>query len=887
MTHPSKKLLVFGALFFIVLLILVLSGLAVAQAPDTVEQVTSPAAKSVYGVVSTSDGQPVGDALLTARRIDAPDQATASTVSDGAYQLGLGPGLWAITLEPAMVSTPGDWLSADEPQQVDFRDDGQVERVELNFSVVAADAAVKGRVTMPDGSLPPFRVTIGLYNGEGFGRRVDADPATGEFKMAVPQGRYDIVVHPYHDRYLGPQLEPLILRPGQTLDLGAIALIPLDATILGKVVDEEGNGVAGMPVTAWQRDRFAALSTRTNPDGFYRLAVGEGLWHVQPSPGPDSRYLYLGQGETVKIGSGETISGVDFEVLAAGATIVGILVAPADVQAIALEGWATAVSTTDPAIQNGAPIRAGRFAIHVPGGGYLVSAELAPGSPYLSTAGIAAEVRPGQTVTITIPLRREDAVIAGALIDPRQDHNPVTGVRGVVSGWSDHNWSTAFIRPDTGTYSLDVAAGVWRVNYRISSQEYVKIGGPANIPVESGQTVHWPLLVTRKDAGIAGQVLAPDGRPLPGAVVIVDGLIGEVSGLWLRTRTDREGWFKLSLPYGRYRVGAAGGETGWINPLDWTVSVAPGSVVDDIKLQFQKPDAEIQGMLTVLNTSAEGDVLVWAWTERGGFTRGRFPVAQLSTDPGGRARGPYHLNVISGALWHLGAVFETDDAYWLGQADVKVTGPSTTLDLMLNGPFPKPPPLAVTFDAGQAQRLELADGTSIFIPPGAMPVEGMVTLRIIPIASLPHQRGAHIVRYGYAFFATDASGRPIEEQFNHDVLIRFKYDAPDFASLAPRIRPAYFSTTTNSWTFPERYVVNPHRHIVIMAIDHFTNFALVETAGLEIPVRSVNFLPHIANGCAVTVTPAAEVMPAAEATPVAGITPCAQVAPPPAGQEGS
>lgn len=846
MTRLSKKLLLLGAPLFIGLLVALISGLAMVEVKEVAGQEISQPAKIVSGLVETNAGEPVSGALVTGRRIDNPGRTTALTAADGSFELALGPGLWAVTVEPTANTAPGQWLYPDEPQQVEFLRDDQPERQALHFTVALADAVVKGKVAMPGGGPPPFPVTVGLHDGEGFGRRVLINLATGEFRIALPHGRYDVVVHPHHDGYLGPQLEPLLLRPGQTVDLGIITLIPLDGTIAGMVRDENGAGVAGIPVTAWQRDRFAALTTRTGPGGAYRLAVSSGAWHVQPSPGPDSRYLYLGQGQTVRVGPGETVNDVDFEVVTADATIVGFLVTTSDVQVSDLAGWATAVNTANPEIQNGAPIRAGRFTIHVPGGGYLVSAELAPGSPYLSTADIPVEVESGEAVTVKIPLKKKDATIAGALIDPRQNLNPVTGVPGIVSGWSDHHWATTFIRPDSGTYRLDVAAGIWRLNYRIRSQEYVKIGAPANIPVESGQTVRWPLLVTRRDAGIAGQVLSPDGAPAPGAMVIADGLSGEVSDLWLRTRADRDGRFRLSLPYGRYRIGAAGGEPGWINPVDWVVSVAPGAVVDDIKLQFHKPNAEISGLLTVKNTSAEGQALVWAWSERGAFTSGRFPVVQ--TDPGGQASGRYRLGLISGATWHVGAIFETDEAYWVGREVVNVIGPSTILDLELKGPHPKPPPVVVTFDASQAQRLKLADGTGIFIPAGAMPVEGLVTLRIVPIATLPHQWHARIIRYGYAFFATDESGRPIEEQFNHDVIIRFKYDDADFDSLAHRIRPAYFSTTTNQWTFPERYVVDPQHRTVIMAIDHFTNFALVEAPELAAPLQPSLFLPLISAG---------------------------------------
>jgi hypothetical protein len=148
--------------------------------------------------------------------------------------------------------------------------------------------------------------------------------------------------------------------------------------------------------------------------------------------------------------------------------------------------------------------------------------------------------------------------------------------------------------------------------------------------------------------------------------------------------------------------------------------------------------------------------------------------------------------------------------------------------------------VVITFEASQAQRLTLADGTKIFIPAGAMPVEGRVTLRIVPIATLPYQRHAHVVQYGYAFLATDESGRPIEEHFDHNVIIRFHYDEKDLNSREHRLKPAYFSTTTNEWTFPEFFIVHPDRNVVTMEIDHFTDFALVEG-----PAPEEVFLPSI------------------------------------------
>lgn len=198
--------------------------------------------------------------------------------------------------------------------------------------------------------------------------------------------------------------------------------------------------------------------------------------------------------------------------------------------------------------------------------------------------------------------------------------------------------------------------------------------------------------------------------------------------------------------------------------------------------------------------------------------------------------GSYSLDMVSNTTWHLGAVYETPKWYWLAREDVVLGGGDATQDLVLTGPYPKPAPVAVTFDASLPQRILMADGTHIYIPAGAMPVEGLVTLHIVPIATLPHQRHANVYRYGYAFTAVDEEGQPITEHFNQDVVIGFAYDERElwYAGISEHLlKPAYFSTTTNEWTFPESYVVDTEEDRVMMQIDHFTDFALTGTSGFQ------------------------------------------------------
>ncbi|NTW67572.1 MAG: hypothetical protein HGB21_14905 [Nitrospirae bacterium] len=96
-----------------------------------------------------------------------------------------------------------------------------------------------------------------------------------------------------------------------------------------------------------------------------------------------------------------------------------------------------------------------------------------------------------------------------------------------------------------------------------------------------------------------------------------------------------------------------------------------------------------------------------------------------------------------------------------------------------------------------------------------MPVSGQVTLRIVPVAALPHHQHANALKYGYAFLATDENGEPIETHFDQEVVITFTYDEAEL--LRRRIHeawlmPAYYSTTYERWTFPE--AISFHNHTV-------------------------------------------------------------------------
>ncbi|GAB4527771.1 MAG: hypothetical protein Fur0018_13560 [Anaerolineales bacterium] len=798
--------------------------LPTTSSPFTLTFRTPP--KVVSGTVQAQNGTPIENAAVVAHRVDRAGEVPTLTAADGSYSMHLTAGLWALSVHPTDSSNPPHWVYAGSSQFVHFHDTARPETQQVDFEVLLADSSAYGVVQMPDGSAPTFTVTVGLHNNEGVGRSTLVDPASGAFTLTLPSGGYKVFVHPADPNYLAPALDPVRLPPNDALDLGTITLLPRDALITGTLtVSGSGAAVEGVPLVAWRPGVPGSVHTLSGSGGLYALAVTSGAWQVRPAPLASQPYLFSGEAAEVTLAAGETHPNVDFALTGTDAVISGVLVDERGDPVTDAEGWATAVMAGNPATHNGAPIQEGAFSINVPAGDYHVAAYLPAGSPYLSTGERLVSVASGETAAITLTVRTKDAVIGGALVDPRAAGQPVSGLPALVAAWSEGNWAAAPVNTDNGTFALDVAAGLWHLNYRLGSAQYARLGGGQNVPVESGQTVLVGLPVTQKDARLEGQVLDPDGNPLAGAQVIVHGFEGTVDGLWLHTTSHMDGSFSLALPYGRYRLAAVLPGSHWLKPVEVVVNVAPGAVSGGHVLQFRRSDATLSGALTVTPTLGQGTAYVFAWSDDGAFVHGRFPVTQAAA--GGSAEGAYSLPVISGATWHVGAAFETSLSYWAARQDVFVASASQSLDLVLTGPHPKPAPVVARFDASTPQRIALSDGTEIYIPGGALPVSGTVTLRVVPIATLPGQHSARVVRYGYAFLATGPDGEPIEAHFNQDVVIRFAYDEADLDGFPEgRLRPAYFSTTTNEWTYPESYVVDTVNNTVTMQIDHFTDFAL-------------------------------------------------------------
>ena len=295
----------------------------------------------------------------------------------------------------------------------------------------------------------------------------------------------------------------------------------------------------------------------------------------------------------------------------------------------------------------------------------------------------------------------------------------------------------------------------------------------------------------------------------------------------------------MELPSGLYNVRSVllHDDPRLINPRLVAVSIPPhGS--NSVRLAYRRANAAITGTVTLEGSPTQtGPVYVFGWTPDDGYNATIAPV-----------NGVYTLPVIAGQTWKVVAASESLSQYWITRTTVSVPaapGSIVPQDLMLKGPRPKPAPVTVMFDALQDQYIELGDSTRIYIPAGALPAIGNVILHITPLANAVRHRDGDVLGLSYVFEAYTEDGQPITENFYKDVVITFRYDPHELQEMGldqDHLRPAYFSTTTNSWTIPDSFVVDKTQREITLQIDHFTRFGV-----LGVEASNVVYLPMIMN----------------------------------------
>ena len=789
--------------------------------------------KQLHGWVRTNQviSQPVQNALVEAHRVGSAGYNRTRTDPRGVYTLTLAPGLWAVTVKPVSDTVPSDWVYPFEARTVGFEYNRLPEHKLLNFRVWVADAQVMGAVELPprgSGTPPNFTVTVSLRNDEGLGLSQMLD-ASGHYTFNVPHGPYKIELRVASPLFAAPQPRDIQAHSISPTPIPTITLIARNALISGTLTAQgSGQPVEGVPVVAWNPDTRATFVARSDSQGIYTLAVYSDTWLVRPAPLPDQPYVYTGPLAASVQAITRQVTRQDFQLTPANATIHGLVVNEHNTPVTNVRGWA--VARDGEGVRNGAPIEDGLFDILVPDGTYTVALNLPTGQVYLWDGQAATTtVSAGNPQTVTLRLVGATAKLWGEVWNVRTNKSVGRDVNGGVWAWDNGMWTSTDIKPGN-FYTLPVPAGDWSVNYAIDpSSDFVKTAGPRTYAVPSGTVTHVPLPVVEKDGQLTGAVWITTGVPARGAVVIAEAISADIQNVTLRTPVDYAGRFTMTLPSGLYNVRSVlvHGDPRLINPRLMAVNV-PRNGSASVTLMYRQANALITGTVTAAGAppTATGPVHVYGWTADDGYNS---VIAPLN--------GVYTLPVLAGQTWKVAAVYEWPNRYWITRTMVTVPGAPGSIvnqDLVLKGPQLKPAPVIVMFDAAQDHYIELSDGTRIYIPAGALPASGRVILHITPIANAVHHRNGEVLGLSYVFEAFTEDGQPITENFNQAVVIVFKYAPVELMQMGinvNQLRPAYFSTTTNSWTAPDSFVVDEASREITLQIDHFTQFSLVNTEG--------------------------------------------------------
>jgi len=785
------------------------------------------ASKTINGTVTKQGGGAVSNAQVFAFQEKGAGFAWTATDSNGQYSLGVSGGKWMVAVGPSHESASAiDWAYTGLPKPVSFAKDSSPETKVVDFQVVTATAQVTGQVVAPDGETPVQHAHVEVRNSTGQGNGGGPDMG-GNFTVNVPPGTYQVMVFLPPDSPFGsPPAQTVTVSDTQTVDVGTLQLTQKNSQIKGVVTGPSGKGVSSAQVVAWnQKGGFAEATTGS--DGTYTLNVSAGSWEVMVVPTDNSSYVYSGPPKRITVEDNQIKTGVSFPVVFADATIQGRVVGDTETVS-SLYGFAVAM---DEYSGYGGPLEAGRFEIKVPSGTYNVSGGLPPGSPFMLNAANNVVVGIGETKKVELSLVANDKKITGMIRNqagqPITDENLFLEVFAVNNtGSFQHTVAEKDQVTGEWSYELNVSAGQWQIGYFVDpSTGYISkppMGEGSSVTLSSGDTsTAYHIDLYSASAQISGRVTLPNGSGVPyafvGAEQVKSDSVRGRDAFFVDTMTDADGYYTLNVPAGTYEVHAGlppkkMRTSNLIHPAPVEVTLSEEGTTT-VNLQFGQATASISGSAKIGSNGVPA--LIWAWTETGGY-------AEIDAN----ADGSFTLPVKGGNTWHIGAAYESDNGFFEA-AEQAVTVPASgtvTASLSLSAVTQSMPgAVSVTFPANQMKIIDLANGTKIQVPAGALGVNGNVTVTAKPTAGLRKQKDSVPIGFGYELTALDANGRVIKS-FNSAVTVTFPYDPNSLPSGVTEndLVPAYWDEESGTWQKVGSAVVDTVNHTITVKVGHFS-----------------------------------------------------------------
>jgi protocatechuate 3,4-dioxygenase beta subunit len=402
----------------------------------------------------------------------------------------------------------------------------------------------------------------------------------------------------YDDALTQDQADVLSVTPGLTIT-GINFSLTVGGVISGRVYQE--NGVTPIEGADVQLDDYDSGQwrghTTTQADGSYTLRrLPSGDYRVSASAPDYLQEFYQevsthDQARRVTVSAPDATTGIDFTLDRGDAVIRGHVRykdgTPIPHIRVYAGRWHRPGGTWTFADANGA------YTLTVTAGNWVVEGDRwdsqVDGHTLTSTPLIA--IGSGETVQdVDIAFWPNDAAVVGVVRE--QDDTPVPNalvyLLDETTGW----WLSREVVADaSGTYTLGVPAGTWRINAWY--EDYIQ-PPQQQITLSPGETLHKDLYLNAVRASISGRVLDQNGAPVPGAWTW--SWNPKLEGGGAGTHADASGTYTLSVHAGIWHI-EAGHPPNYTSLPGRAVIVTETQYLSGIDLRLNKATAVVQGVV--------------------------------------------------------------------------------------------------------------------------------------------------------------------------------------------------------------------------------------------------------------------------------------------------
>ena len=428
---------------------------------------------------------------------------TVHTDGFGQFSLNLASGNYTLK------STKPGYTALEEPQ-INVATGETIGSI--NLKLTANDCVIEGLVT-GDGITPISKAVVTC------GRATTITSNAGRFELSVEPGTCHVVAS--KEKCVTAEPIELNLGPGQKMNGINFILMPNAGVIKGKIISSLGP-VAGITVTAVAA---RSVSIKSGEQGEYSLSLENGVWKIIAEKDGFNTVTI----DSLRIGVGQTLEGVDFTLVLQIAKIIGTVT---DNVGNPLRG--TNIYIQDAEISTTSKSD-GSYSLSVPIGNLTIIAEK---SGYGKTESGLTNITSGREIAVNFQLQQRPCSVSGKIFDDNGRPVPRAKVFAVIS--HDSTWC---LSEEDGSYSLDLLPG----RYYLSTFKpgFISESENINLQLNSGESRgDIDLILSRNFALVTGMISdSSSGQAIAGARII---LVASAQGNGGASMTDENGSFAIT-----------------------------------------------------------------------------------------------------------------------------------------------------------------------------------------------------------------------------------------------------------------------------------------------------------------------------------------------------